>query len=83
MEVTLSQNGVLSAKVPYCGVYPSAQTTVTSEDVGTQVVCVSITLDSAPNFIAQDADCNSVGVVDWVLAEVRSATAGTTAGEFG
>ena len=87
MAVTLSQMESLEASDPYCGenAYPAAQTTVTIDAVGAADVapgCVSTTLMEAPNFAAQDGDGNDVGVVDWILVEVRAAAADTPAAEF-
>ena len=85
MAVTLSQMESLNASDPYCNAYPAAITTATRDAVGEDGVdpgCVSTTLLEAPNFAVQDGDGNNVGVVDWVLVEVRAAEADAPAAEF-
>ena len=87
MTVDLSENNVLPISDPYCGQYPDSLKTILENEVGRTELpggCVATTLDEvpfdgAPNFTAkQDNPQNpvmfdTVGVVDWVLVEVRTA----------
>ena len=95
MTAELAKQDRLPADNPYCGAYgiTSGRELVvlplsSSDDYDPLVPsCVDIDLSSvtalpdgrkAPNF----DDGNDVGVVDWVLVEVRAAEAGTEAGSF-
>ena len=85
MTVDLSENNALPISDPYCGQYPDSLKTILENEVGRTELpggCVATTLDDfdqAPNFtFEQDNPQNpgmidTVGVVDWVLVEVRTA----------
>ncbi len=83
MTVLLAENGSLPADDPYCGRYPGAETTIRRSKVGAESGrggCVPISLAAAPNFTGV-ADGKTVGVVDWILVEIRASDA-TEAEEF-
>ena len=88
MTVELSENNVLPSKDPYCGQYPASLSTMT-RDAGGETVpggCVPVILESAPNFSTEfttkDGSTVMVGVVDWVLVEVRATTETEIAANF-